>query len=119
MFKVEEKTIEIFLKQMVKELNKGHLRIVPRNLNIDNRVINYKQALFDLKIYTLDDLKSHLYSLKKYDCIRISNDYDLTRDENSEIFEFLKYINGIRTYIKLFLDKNGVVCLSFHRSKED
>jgi len=115
---LDNKTVELFLKQMRKELKKGHLRIIPRKVDIGNKIINHKQALLDLKIYSVEELKDELYNLKIEDCFRVSFDYDITRDYNSEIFEFRKIVNGILAYIKLFIDRDDVVCFSFHRSKE-
>lgn len=115
---LDNKTVEIFLKQIDKELKKGHLRIISRKVDIGDKIVNHKQALLDLKIYSVEELKEKLYNLKIEDCFRVSFDYDITRDYNSEIFEFRKKVNGIQAYIKLFIDRNGVVCFSFHRSKE-
>ena len=40
---------------------------------------------------------------------------DIFRDFNTEMYVFLKMINGKKVYIKLTY-RNKVVCLSFHES---
>ena len=53
--------------------------------------------------------------LNVQDCISVSSDYDVFRDFNTEMYVFLKMINGKKVYIKLIY-RNKVVCLSFHES---
>lgn len=53
--------------------------------------------------------------LNVQDCISVSFDYDVSRDYNTEMYVFLKMINGKKVYIKLTY-RNKVICLSFHES---
>lgn len=53
--------------------------------------------------------------LNVQDCISVGFDYDVSRYYNTEMYVFLKMINGKKVYIKLTY-RNKVVCLSFHES---
>ena len=77
---------------------------------------NYKQALLDLGITRKKDIEYYLTSLKSTDCIGISHDHDLKRDDNDDIYEFITYVNNIKTYIKLTINNKGLLCISFHKS---
>ena len=43
-------------------------------------------------------------------------DHDRWRDYNSEMYKFIKKINGKDVYIKLTINRKGLLCLSFHES---
>lgn len=64
----------------------------------------------------IDDIWKYVYTLDKYNCVKIDYDRDLTRDMNSEIYIFKKIINKKIVYIKLTLNNHGVICISFHES---
>lgn len=116
------KTIDLvavtyFLNVIKKEILRNNFILEPRkDIDIGYKIVNYKEALLDLSI-TLQDVKEKIINLKSTECIDISFDRDKNRDYNSEIFEFITYINEIKTYIKITMNDEYVICISFHRSK--
>lgn len=109
--------VERFLTITRKCIKKNQMILVNRNhIDIGGKIVNTKQALVDLEI-TIQDMWKIISNLTSNDFIRVSFDYDIKRDNNSEIFEFVKEIKHISVYIKLTVDEvRGLVCLSFHRS---
>jgi hypothetical protein len=116
---IDLKAVTYFLSAVRKEILKGNFKLEPRrDIDIGSRIVTFKQALVDLSIFTIDEVKARILKLDPNECIDISFDYDKRRDFNSEIYEFVTYVNGIKTYIKMTLNEKGVLCLSFHRSKK-
>ena len=62
------------------------------------------------------DIWKHIQSLEVNECVKIDRDYDMSRDMNSEIYVFKKIINTKMVYIKLTINNQGIVCISFHES---
>lgn len=120
---LDNTALKYFLKTS-KDLIKRRKRIiVPRNYMINGKIINYKQAIIDIGIVKTDDIWNYVLDLKESECINVSIDYDHKRDFNSEMFEFIKNINGKDVYIKLTLrtsrNSDILVCLSFHESNRN
>lgn len=109
--------VESFLNTVRSCIRKRKMILVNRNhIDIGGRIVNTKQALVDLEM-NIDEMWKVVHNLTVDDFIRVSFDYDRKRDNNSEIFEFVKEIKNIKIYIKLTVDEiRGLVCLSFHRS---
>ncbi len=117
---LDETALRHFLK-ISKDLIKSRKRtIVPRDYEINGEIINYKQAIIDIGIVKIEDVWNYVLDLEESECIDVSEDNDYRRDFNSEIFEFIKEINGKAVYIKLTLRTSNnndiLVCLSFHES---
>lgn len=111
--------VDSFLKICRREIDKKNCIFVDyRKVDVNGIQISAKQALLDIGIMNKKEIWNHVYKLNKYDCIDISHDRDISRDMNSEMFEFLKVINGKNVYIKLTLNDRGVLCLSFHESNK-
>lgn len=114
---IDYKLVESFLKMVRNEIKKRNFMLIPRkDIDIGDRIVNYKEALLDLEV-NIKDVPNYICELNSTDCIKIEMDYDKKRDMNSEWFIFLKIINEINTYIKVSINCYGVVCLSFHRAK--
>jgi len=102
-----------------KEIKKGNrLFIDYRYINSNGKFVSAKQGLLDIGIVKSKDIWDHILKLRAEECFRVSMDYDIKRDMNSEIFEFLKIINKKKVYIKLTMNDIGIVCLSFHISNK-
>ena len=109
---------DIFIKIARKFIKDNKFILVNRrDIDIGIRRVDTVEALLDLGI-TKSAAKEIIYDLSSSDCIRISFDYDKSKDENSEIFEFWKDINNIKAYIKLTTNGRGLICLAFHRSNQ-
>lgn len=120
---LDNAALKYFLK-ISKDLIKKRKRIiVPRDYIINGKIINYKQAIIDIGIVKTDDVWNYVLVLKESECINVSIDHDRKRDFNSEMFEFIKNINGKDVYIKLTLrtsrNNDILVCLSFHESNRN
>lgn len=115
--KIDEKAVELFLRTAFKEIKKGNCYLVNRNVFYDGKSVSSFEALSDLSIKSKKDIWNYVLELLPSDCIGISRDYDFKRDYNDDMYEFLKEINGIKTYIKLTINNRGTICLSFHKSK--
>ena len=120
---LDNAALKYFLK-ISKDLIKKRKRIiVPRDYIINGEIINYKQAIIDIGIVKTDDVWNYVLDLKESECINVSIDHDRKRDFNSEMFEFVKNINGKDVYIKLTLrtsrNNDILVCLSFHESNRN
>lgn len=114
---IDYKIVKSFLKIVRTEIEKRNFILVPRkDIDIGSRIVNYKEALLDLGV-DIKDVPKYICNLNENECIKIELDYDKKRDMNSEWFIFLTIINGINTYIKISINNEGIVCLSFHRSK--
>ncbi len=109
--------VELFLKTAKREIKKGNRYFVlNRTVKYDNKVISAKKALLELGLSKVEDIWMYVLDLESRDCIGIGRDYDYKRDYNDDMYEFIKYISGIKTYIKLTINNRGTVCLSFHKS---
>lgn len=109
--------VEIFLKTAKKEIKKGNRKfVINRFVKYDGKEISAKVALLELGITNQRQIWSYILDLTVDDCFRISRDYDIKRDNNDYMYEFIKCINGIKTYIKLTINERGTLCLSFHKS---
>lgn len=113
---LDKQTVRIFLRICHKEILKGNCHFINRNLNINGRIINSKQALLDIGILKKETIWEHILSLTENECIKIDFDYDKKRDSNTEIYVFKKIINRKDVYIKLTMRESGVICISFHES---
>lgn len=113
---LDKSAIQIFLKTCKKEISKGNCHFVNRNLNIDGKIINSKQALINLGIMKQEQIWQFILELKVTDCIKVDFDNNPKMDMNSEVYIFKKKINGKIVYIKLTIRKQGIVCISFHES---
>lgn len=115
---IDEEAVKNLLKQIPILIRKKKMVLVNRKIQLSNRTVTTSQALLDLGI-TISGVWNIVQNLKVEECFRVSNEYDVRRDSNSEVFEFRKIINGKKVYIKLLIDeRRGLVCLSFHRSVE-
>lgn len=114
---VDLKAVDLFLKTVTREIKKGNCYfVINRKVHYNNRVISAREALAELGILRTSQIWEYVLNLNVKDCFRISKDYDFKRDYNDDMYEFVTYINGIKTYIKLTLNSKNVVCLSFHKS---
>lgn len=85
-----------------------------RELNINGKVLTAKQALYDIGIFHEKELWNYILELNPTELIKIDMDRDSHRDYNSEILIFIKKINHKDVYIKLTINRKGLLCLSFH-----
>lgn len=116
---LDNTAVKSFLKIAKELIRRKKYKIIPRTYNLDYVRVNYKEAIIRIGIIRIESIWNYILELKEEDCFRISKDIDLSRDTNSEVFEFIKVINGKRVYIKLTLKNDGddkVICLSFHES---
>ncbi len=116
---LDNTAVKSFLKIAKELIRRKKYKIIPRTYNLDDVRVNYKEAIIRIGIIRIESIWNYILELKEEDCFRISKDIDLSRDTNSEVFEFIKVINGKRVYIKLNLKNDGddkVICLSFHES---
>ncbi len=120
---LDNAALKYFLKTSKDLIKKRKRIIIPRDYIINGEIINYKQAIIDIGIVKIDDIWNYILELKESECIDVSEDYDCKRDFNSEMFEFVKNINGKDVYIKLTLrtsrNNDILVCLSFHESNRN
>ena len=113
---LDKNAVESFLKLCEKEVEmKNVLFIKNRKINLNGRILTARQALAEIGIFKEKEIWKHVMDLNVQDCISVSSDYDVFRDFNTEMYVFLKMINGKKVYIKLTY-RNKVVCLSFHES---
>lgn len=116
---LDNTAVKSFFKIAKELIRRKKYKIIPRTYNLDDVRVNYKEAIIRIGIIRIESIWNYILELKEEDCFRISKDIDLSRDTNSEVFEFIKVINGKRVYIKLTLKNDGddkVICLSFHES---
>lgn len=112
---LDKETVNIFLKTSKKEIENNHVCFIGyRKVESNGKIINAKQALLDIGIVNQKEIWEHIKQLEVDNCFRVSRDRDISRDFNSEIFEFKKVINKKMVYIKLTINERGVLCLSFH-----
>ena len=103
-----------FLNICKKEIKKGNcILIKDRYININGKRTKQVEAIYQLGIFNIKKVWDFILELEVDDCFRVSFERDKKYDFNSEMFEFHKYLNNKRVYIKLTL-RNKIVCLSFH-----
>lgn len=115
--KLDEFAVNAFLitsKKLIHENKK--LFIWYRELNINGKILTAKQALYEIGIIHEKEIWNYILELNSTDLIKIEMDRDSHRDYNSEIFVFIKKINSKDIYIKLTINRKGLLCLSFHES---
>lgn len=116
---LDKTALKSFLKESKILIKRKRRTIIPRDYDINGEKVYYIQAILDIGLLSKEQIWDYIIDLKEEECFRISNDYDLSRDFNSEMFEFIKIINGKRVYIKLTLkggENDKILCLSFHES---
>ena len=113
---ISKQAIKPFLNLCKREIKKGNYKFInTRLVKVNGKYISASKALVDIGIFKEKEIWKYILNLEEKDCIDVSNDYDSKRDFNTEIYEFIIYINGKKVYIKLTY-RNKVVCLSFHES---
>ncbi len=114
---IDRQAVIFFLNLVKREVFKGNLVLIPRNnIQYDGKTVNYKQALIDLGIVNKRQVAMYISNLGVDDCFNISHDYNLKKDYNDDMYEFITYVNNIKTYVKLTINNYGVLCISFHKS---
>ncbi len=117
---IDLKAVDLFLKTAKKEIKKGNRYfVINRVVYYDDKKISAKNALGELGILNIEEVWNYILKLNAKDCFRISRDYDLKRDYNDDMYEFIIIVNRIKTYIKLTINNKGTVCLSFHKSNRN
>lgn len=115
--KLDEFAVNAFLntsKRLIHENKKEFAWY--RRLDINGKVISARQALYDIGILNEKQLWNYVLELTSSELLYIDMDYDRRRDFNSEMYIFIKNINGKDVYIKLTINRRGLLCLSFHES---
>lgn len=115
--KLDEFAVNSFLitaKKLIHENKKQFIWY--RELNINGKILTAKQALYDIGIFHEKEIWNYILELNSTDLIKIEMDRDSHRDYNSEMFIFIKKINDKDIYIKLTINRKGLLCLSFHES---
>ena len=99
---LDKNAVESFLKLCEKEVErKNVLFIKNRKINLNGRILTARQALAEIGIFIEKEIWRHVMDLNVQDCISVSSDYDASRDNNTEMYVFIIYINNIKVYIKL------------------
>lgn len=115
--KLDEFAVNAFLntsKRLIHENKKEFAWY--RRLDINGKVISARQALYDIGILNEKQLWNYVLELTYSELLYIDMDNDRRRDFNSEMYIFIKKINGKDVYIKLTINRRGLLCLSFHES---
>lgn len=115
--KLDEFAVNSFLitaKKLIHENKKQFIWY--RELNINGKILTVKQTLYDIGIFHEKELWNYILELNPTELIKIEMDRDSHRDYNSEMFVFIKKINHKDIYIKLTINRKGLLCLSFHES---
>ena len=115
--KIGEFAVNAFLNTSKKLIHKNKKQFIwYRELKINGKILTAKQALYDIGIFHEKELWNYILELNSADLIKIEMDRDSHRDYNSEMFVFIKKINHKDVYIKLTINRKGLLCLSFHES---
>ena len=115
--KLDEFAVNSFLITAKKLIHENKKQFVwYRELNINGKILTAKQALYDIGIFHEKELWNYILELNPTELIKIDMDRDSHRDYNSEMFIFIKKINHNDVYIKLTINRKGLLCLSFHES---
>ncbi|MFR5856837.1 MAG: hypothetical protein ACLUFU_03390 [Bacilli bacterium] len=113
---LDKNAVESFLKLCKSEIKKGNRKFISlRKVVIKSDIMSAYDALYSLGIKDEREMWNYILNLEVKDCIDVSFDYDAYRDYNTEMYEFIIYINNTKVYIKLTY-RNKVICLSFHES---
>ncbi len=113
---LDKNAVDNFLQLCKKESKMGNRQFISlRKVVIKGSVMSAYDALYNLGINDEKEMWNYILNLEVKDCIDVSFDYDASRDYNSEMYEFIIYINNTKVYIKLTY-RNKVICLSFHES---
>lgn len=115
--KLDEFAVNSFLITAKKLIHENKKQFVwYRELKINGKILTVKQALYDIGIFHEKELWNYILELNPTELIKIEMDRDSHRDYNSEMFVFIKKINHKDVYIKLTINRKGLLCLSFHES---
>lgn len=115
--KLDEFAVNAFLNTSKKLIHENKRQFIwYRRLVINGKEISAKQALYEIGIFHEKELWNYILELNSTDLIKIEMDRDSHRDYNSEMFVFIKKINCKDVYIKLTINRKGLLCLSFHES---
>ena len=115
--KLDEFAVNAFLitsKKLIHENRKEFAWY--RRLEINGKEISARQALYEIGILNEKQLWNYVLELTPSELLDIEMDHDRRRDYNSEMYKFIKKINGKDVYIKLTINRKGLLCLSFHES---
>ncbi len=113
---LDKNAVEVFLKLCKKEIKKGNRKFISlRKVEIKGTIMSAYDALYSLGIKDEKEMWNYILNLEAKDCVDVSFDYDPSRDYNTEMYEFIIYIDSIKVYIKLTY-RNKAICLSFHES---
>ena len=88
-----------FLKMAKREIEKNNTYIVPSK-KVNNKKYRTVDLLLMIGINSTKEVWDHILDLTPDDCIDISIDHDLSRNYNTEQYEFIKIINDIEVYIE-------------------
>ncbi len=115
--KLDEFAVNSFLITAKKLIHENKKQFVwYRELKINGKILTVKQALYDIGIFHEKELWNYILELNPTELIKIEMDRDSHKDYNSEMFVFIKKINDKDIYIKLTINRKGLLCLSFHES---
>ncbi len=115
--KIDEFAVNAFLNTSKKLIHENKKQFIwYRELKINGKILTAKQALYDIGIFHEKEIWNYILELNPTELIKIEMDRDSHRDYNSEIFVFIKKINSKDIYIKLTINRKGLLCLSFHES---
>lgn len=115
--KLDEFAVNSFLITAKKLIHENKKQFVwYRELNINGKILTAKQLLYDIGIFHEKEIWNYILELNPAELIKIEMDRDSHRDYNSELFIFIKKINDKDVYIKLTINRKGLLCLSFHES---
>jgi len=115
--KLDEFAVNSFLITAKKLIHENKKQFVwYRELKINGKILTVKQALYDIGIFLEKELWNYILELNPTELIKIEMDRDSHKDYNSEMFVFIKKINDKDIYIKLTINRKGLLCLSFHES---
>lgn len=115
--KIDEFAVNAFLNTSKKLIHENKKQFIwYRELKINDKILTAKQALYDIGIFHEKEIWNYILELNPTELIKIEMDRDSHRDYNSEMFVFIKKINHKDVYIKLTINRKGLLCLSFHES---
>ena len=112
--KLDREAAKSFLKTAKNEIKRKNYYLQPYKYYNGIRYSAVDLLLY-LDITDVKEIWNYILELSEEDLIDVSFDYDKNRDCNTELFEFIKKINGKDAYIKLTI-RDKLVCLSFHEN---
>lgn len=117
--KLDEFAVNAFLNISKKLIHENKIKFIwYRELNINGERLTARQALYEIGIFHEHEIWDYILELKASELLKIERDRDSHRDYNSEMFIFIKKINTKDVYIKLTINRKGLLCLSFHESHQ-